>query len=137
MLKRLDSVTSIRKSQIQRAPFLVLKSPDIPSILIETAYISNPKEEAALKTPGYQRSLARAIQDGIVDYFRDNPPPDSYLALNPPAERRGPIHHVISRGETLSGIAQHYNVSLSALRRFNSLAGDVIRIGQVLNIPTT
>lgn len=137
VIKRLSAVTTIRKSRVQRAPFLVLKSPDIPSILIETAYISNPKEESALKTSGYQRSLAGAIHDGIVDYFRDNPPPDSYLAFNPPAERRSPIHHVISRGETLSGIAQHYNVSLSALKRFNAIAGDVIRIGQVLSIPST
>ena len=112
VIKRLRSVTEIRKSRVQQAPFLVLKSPDIPSLLIETAYISNPKEEAALKTPGYQRSLARAIHDGIVDYFRDNPPPDSYLALNPPPERSAPTRHMISSGETLSEIAQHYKISL-------------------------
>ena len=135
VIKRLRSVTEIRKSRVQQAPFLVLKSPDIPSLLIETAYISNPKEEAALKTSDYQRSLARAIHDGIVDYFRDNPPPDSYLALNPPPERSAPMRHMISSGETLSEIAQHYKVSVSALKRFNAIAGDVIRIGQVLTIP--
>ena len=137
VIERLDSVATIRKSQVQRAPFLVLKSPDIPSILIETAYISNPKEESALRTSGYQRSLARAIRDGLVDYFRDNPPPDSYLAAHPPPAQRNPIHHVISRGETLSEIAQHYNVTLSVLKRFNPRAGDTIRIGQVLTIPNT
>jgi len=135
VIKRLGSVATIRKSQIQQAPFLVLKSPDIPSILIETAYISNPSEELALKTAGYQRSLARAIHDGIVDYFRDNPPADSYFALNPPLQRQSPVQHLISRGETLSGIAQHYNVSLPILKQVNSLSGDVIRIGQVLSIP--
>jgi len=137
VIRRLGGVTAIRKRQVQRAPFLVLKSPDIPSILIETAYISNPDEEAALKTAGYQRALAGAIHAGIVDYFRDNPPPGSYIALHPPPQRPAPLRHVISRGETLSEIAEHYNVSLSALRRSNSLAGDVIRIGQVLTIPTT
>jgi N-acetylmuramoyl-L-alanine amidase len=86
-------------------------------------------------TPGYQRSLARAIHDGIVDYFRDNPPADSYFALNSPPQRQSPAQHVISRGETLSGIAQHYNVSLPTLKQVNSLSGDVIRIGQVLSIP--
>jgi len=136
VIKQLGAVTAIRKSRVQQAPFLVLKSPDIPSLLIETAYISNPKEESALKTSGYQRSLARAIHNGIVDYFRDNPPPDSYLALNPPPERRTPIRHVISRGETLSEIAQYYKVSLSTLKRSNAIGGDVIRIGQVLTIPS-
>ena len=72
-----------------------------------------------------------------MDYFRDNPPPDSYLAAHPPPALPNPIHHVISRGETLSEIAQHYNVTLSALKRFNPRAGDTIRIGQILTIPNT
>ena len=135
VIHRLRSVTTIRKSQVQQAPFLVLKSPDIPSILIETAYISNPKEEAALNNANYQQALAAAMRDGIVDYFRDNPPPDSYVALNPPPERRSPVRHVISRGETLSEIAQIYNISLVALKSFNQISGDVIRIGQILTIP--
>ena len=137
IIKRLDTIAKIRKHQVQHAPFLVLKSPDIPSVLIETAYISNPREEAALKTSQYQRALARAIHDGIVDYFRDNPPPGSYLAANPPPYRDSAVRHVIARGDTLSEIAQQYNVSLSALKRFNGLSSDTIRIGQVLTIPVS
>lgn len=137
IIKRLDSIARIRKHQVQHAPFLVLKSPDIPSVLIETAYISNPREEAALESPAYQRAMAAAIHDGIVDYFRDNPPPGSYLAANPPPFRESAVEHVIARGETLSEIAQHYNVSVSALKRFNQLSGDRIRIGQVLTIPVS
>ena len=137
IIKRLDTIARIRKQQVQHAPFLVLKSPDIPSVLIETAYISNPSEESALKSTAYQRAMARAIHDGIVDYFRDNPPPGSYLAANPPPWRETAVRHVISRGETLSEIAQHYNVSVSALKRFNGLSGDRIRIGQVLTIPVS
>lgn len=137
IIKRLDTIAKIRKHQVQHAPFLVLKSPDIPSVLIETAYISNPREEAALKTSQYQRAMARAIHDGIVDYFRDNPPPGSYLAANPPPYRESAVRHVIARGDTLSEIAQRYNVSLSALKRFNGLSGDTIRIGQVLTIPVS
>ncbi len=137
IIKRLDTIAKIRKQQVQHAPFLVLKSPDIPSVLIETAYISNPSEEAALKSPEYQRAMARAIHDGIVDYFRDNPPPGSYLAANPPPYREAAVRHVISRGETLSEIAQRYSVSLSTLKRFNGLSGDGIRIGQVLTIPVS
>ena len=137
IIKRLDTIAKIRKQQVQHAPFLVLKSPDIPSVLIETAYISNPSEEAALKSPEYQRAMARAIHDGIVDYFRDNPPPGSYLAANPPPYREAAVRHVISRGETLSEIAQRYSVSLSTLKRFNGLSGDGIWIGQVLTIPVS
>ena len=137
VIRRLSNVTPIRKSRVQRAPFLVLKSPDIPSILIETAYISNPTQESELRTSAYQQSLASAIHKGIVDYFRDNPPPNSYLALNPPPLEKTPIRHVISKGETLSEIAEYYKVSLSALKRSNSLRNDIVRIGQVITIPVT
>ena len=137
VISRLSNVTPMRKSRVQRAPFLVLKSPDIPSILVETAYISNPTQESELRTSRYQKSLARAIHRGILDYFRDNPPPKSYLAFNPPPVQKDSIQHVISSGETLSEIAQRYKVSLSNLKHSNSLVGNVIRIGQIITIPTT
>lgn len=135
VIDRLGQVTRLRKQQVQQGPFVVLTSPDIPSILIETAYISNPKEEQALNDSQYQADLAHAVHAGIVDYFRDNPPPGSYVAMNPPAVPRMSTRHVISRGETLSEIAERYRVSLSTLRRTNALRGDTIRIGQVLTIP--
>ena len=135
IVKRLDTVAKIRNHDVQYAPFLVLKSLDIPSVLIQTAYISNPREEAALETSQYQRAMARAIHDGIVDYFRDNPPPGSYLAVNPPPYRESVVRHVIARGETLPEIALRYDVSLSALKRFNRLTSDTMWIGQVLTIP--
>lgn len=135
VIDAMAGVTALRKSDVQQAPFVVLTSPDIPSILIETAYISNPNEEAALNDPAHQRDLAHAIKEGIVDYFRGNPPPGSYLALNPRAAPATPVRHVIRRGDTLSQIAERYRVSLRSLRRSNHLSGDVIRIGQVLTIP--
>jgi N-acetylmuramoyl-L-alanine amidase len=133
LIRQMAVVTAMRRMQVQQAPFLVLKSPDIPSVLVETAYISNPKEEAALRSASHQAALARALRAGIVDYFVANPPPGSYLAVVPPT--RPPTRHVIARGETLSGIAQRYRVSTSSLRRSNSLKNDVIRTGQVLTIP--
>ena len=135
VIKRMGRITRMRKSQVQQAPFLVLKSPDVPSLLIETAYISNPAEEHALSDFSFQADLAAAIHDGIVDYFRANPPPGSYLALHPAPPRQTPLRHVISRGETLSEIAERYHVRLATLKRFNQLTGDVIRIGQILTIP--
>jgi N-acetylmuramoyl-L-alanine amidase len=135
LIDRLGTVTEMRKRQVQRAQFLVLKSPDIPSVLVETAYISNPKEEAALHDANYQAQLARALHAGVLDYFQTNAPADSYLARNPAERVVTPVQHVIGRGDTLSGIAERYRISLPALKRTNSLNSDVIRVGQVLTIP--
>ncbi|RMG32942.1 MAG: LysM peptidoglycan-binding domain-containing protein, partial [Gammaproteobacteria bacterium] len=122
--------------RIQRAGFVVLKSPDIPSMLIETGFISNPTEEKHLRSPAYQNKLARAIADGIDRYFRDAPPPGTLLAKL--EKERRPRKHVISRGETLSVIASRYQVSLAKLRRANRIKNDRrIRVGQVLRIPET
>jgi N-acetylmuramoyl-L-alanine amidase len=135
VIGRMGDITRLRKTQVQQGPFLVLTSPDIPSILIETAYISNPNEEQALNSSQYQTDLARAVHAGIVDYFRDNPPPGSYVAMNPPPRPAAPTQHVISSGETLSQIAERYRINLNLLRRTNELRNDRIRIGQVLTIP--
>jgi N-acetylmuramoyl-L-alanine amidase len=135
LIRRLSVVTPMRRTQVQQAPFLVLKSPDIPSVLVETAYISNPREEASLRSADHQADLAKALREGIVDYFAANPPPGSYFATHPIVEPRLPVKHVISRGDTLSGIAERYRVSTTSLRRSNSLKSDSLRIGQVLTIP--
>jgi N-acetylmuramoyl-L-alanine amidase len=129
------AVTTMRKLQVQQAPFLVLKSPDVPSVLVETAYISNPREETALRSSKYQGTLAVAMRQGIVDYFAANPPQGSYFAARLPASSVEPVRHVISRGDTLSGIAERYRVSTISIRRSNSLKDDVLRVGQILTIP--
>jgi N-acetylmuramoyl-L-alanine amidase len=134
LIKKMSAVTPMRRMQVQQAPFLVLKSPDIPSVLVETAYISNPREEASLRNSQYQASLARALSEGIVDYFTANPPQGSYFAHA--AEPPQPTVHHVARGETLSEIAERYRVSTASLRRSNSLKTDSVRIGQVLTIPT-
>jgi N-acetylmuramoyl-L-alanine amidase len=136
LIDRLGTVTAMRKRQVQRGQFLVLKQPEVPSVLVETAYISNPNQEAALDDANYQAQLARALYAGILDYFQTHAPPDAYLAQNPGDRVIVPVQHVISRGDTLSKIAERYNVSLPALRRSNSLKSDMIRVGQVLTIPT-
>ena len=137
MIHQLARITSIRKDMVQEGNYAVLTSPDIPSLLVETAFVSNSREEASLRDPAFRSRIARALFSGLLDYYRTNSPPDSYLARNPPPEQLDPIRHVISGGETLSGIAQHYRISLRELRRTNEIRGDVIRIGQVLTIPTT
>ena len=135
VIEQLARLGKVHRRAVQQAGFLVLKSPDVPSILVEVAYISNPAEEKKLRSRSHQRKLADAILVGIRNYFYESPPPNTQLAMN---LRRSPtqqVNHVISRGDTLSEIAQRYNVSMSAIRSANRLSGDRVRIGQKLTIP--
>jgi N-acetylmuramoyl-L-alanine amidase len=135
IIKQLGGVTRMRKTRVQQGSFLVLTSPDVPSLLLETAYISNPREESALRDPSYQGDLARAVSAGIINYFRANAPLESAFAHDPPQPIGPPVRHVIRRGETLSEIAAQYRVSLATLRQSNGIRGDTIRVGQVITIP--
>ncbi len=129
----LAGVTRMHKRRVEQAGFAVLKSPDVPSILVETGYLSNPEEASLLATASHQEKVARAIADGVRGYLLRNPPPDARIAV---MEHRG-IRHVIVRGDTLSEIAQQYRVSTAMLRSANGLTGDRIRVGQVLLIPSS
>jgi len=134
VLNRLGAVNHLHKESVQQAGFAVLKAPDIPSILVETAFISNPGEEQKLREARYQEQLADALLTGIREYFYVNPPPGTWVASN--RSRGGaPREVVIARGDTLSGIASRYQVSVPVLRRHNGLKSDNIRVGQVLTIP--
>lgn len=137
VIAELGEVGRVRRNTVQQANFLVLKSPDIPSILVETAFISNPQEEARLRNPKDQDKWGSAIANGIVRYFAENPPPDTLFAQRFTNERPEDLEYVISRGDTLSDIADRFNVPLSSLRRANKLRGDRIRIGQVIRIPSS
>ncbi len=134
VLKSMSGVTRLHKKQVEQAGFLVLKAPDVPSILIETGYLSNPEEAKNLARRSHQNTLAQAIFRGVTSYLRSNPPPSSLLAYQK-NNRSEKVKHVIRRGDTLSEIAARYHVSPRRLREINGLAGDVIRIGQVLVIP--
>ena len=135
VIGELNRIVKVRRKSVQQAGLIVLKSPDMPSILVETAYISNPAEEKKLKDPNHQTRLANAILTGIRNYYYSNPPPDTQIAMD---VRRAPasrVRHVISRGDTLSEIAARYNVSTAAIRAANRLNNDTIRVGQTLSIP--
>ena len=80
VLRQLNRVGEVRKPQVQQARFMVLKSPDIPSLLVETAYISNPQEEQRLRALPHQAKLAAAIHQGVHDYFYANPPAGTRVA---------------------------------------------------------
>ena len=80
ILDEMDRIGTVRKRQVMQAPFMVLKSPDVPSVLIETAYISNPVEERRLDSDQYRERLATAIFAGVRDYFYQNPPRGTLVA---------------------------------------------------------
>jgi N-acetylmuramoyl-L-alanine amidase len=130
ILNQMGKMTKLHKKRVEQAAFLVLKSPDMPSILVETGFISNPQEARRLSQKEHQNKLARAIADGIDQFMRANPPPGTALAA-----RRQELRHTIARGDTLSEIATRYGVSATALKRRNAIRGDRIRIGQTLFIP--
>lgn len=83
VLKRLSAINTLHRGRVEQASFAVLKAPDVPSILVETAFISNPQEEKRLNDDAYQDKLAHAILEGIRDYIAKHPPrPGAPLALN-------------------------------------------------------
>ena len=134
VLGEIDDIAKLHKRKVEQAGFAVLKSPDIPSILVETGFISNPGEADRLNTSAYQDKMARAIHDGIVVWFKSHPPAGTLLAWQR-AQQGGARQYVIARGDTLSEIAERYRVSVKSLKETNGISGSTIRIGQVLTIP--
>ncbi|MFN2287848.1 MAG: N-acetylmuramoyl-L-alanine amidase [Chromatocurvus sp.] len=132
VLGEMGGVARLHKRQVEQAGFAVLKSPDIPSILLETGFISTPGEARKLADPAYRRRMARAIHRGIRSWFLSHPPPGTLLAHE---KRRGGREYRIASGDTLSGIAARFNVSVSDLKAFNQLADNRILVGQTLKIP--
>lgn len=121
-------------NKVQHAGFLVLKSPDIPSMLVETGFISNPTEERNLSSSRYQQKMAKAIFKGVKHYFNQEPPVGTRLAM---LKNQQPGKYVIKKGDTLSEIANRHQVTLAALRQENRIKSDRIRVGQVIRIPKT
>ena len=134
VLVQMDQISKLHRKQVEQAAFAVLKSPDIPSILVETGFISNPEEARQLNTRAYQDKMARAIYKGVRNWFTENPPADTLLAWQ---KQAGSRQYVINRGDTLSQIAQRFNVTVASLRTHNSLSSNTIRIGQTLIIPAS
>lgn len=136
VLDHLGRINRLHKPRVEQAGFMVLKSPDIPSLLIETGFISNPDEERRLNDPRHQQKLAESLFGGIRAHFQRHPPPASLLAWQRDQQRRpGGNEYRIQPGDTLSEIASRHDVPLAQLKQANELNGDVIRVGQVLRIP--
>lgn len=133
VLKDLNGITRLHKNSVQQAGFVVLKSPDIPSILIETGFVSNKIDAKNLASREYRVNLAKAISKGVIEYFTRNAPEGTLLAWK--QKQHSGYIYTVSKGDTLSEIARRNRVSISALRKANTLKNDVIWVGQKLTIP--
>lgn len=165
VLRSVKSAGHLHRSNVQKAGFVVLKSP-IPSILVETAFISNPEEERRLNTRAYQDKMASAVFGGIMAHFKQYAPANTLFAqlqksgksatrvaaaekksatvasksaeaprADVVAASSAATQHVISRGDTLSGIARQYGVSMREIRSVNGMDDGNVKVGQVLQIP--
>jgi N-acetylmuramoyl-L-alanine amidase len=137
VLDQLGGVAKLHKRSVEQASFAVLKSPDIPSILVEAGFISNPREEKYLTTSGYQRKLADAVVRGIDDYFQKTPPPGTLLAWQKRNGKNEVSQYRIQRGDTLSGVARRTQTSVSELMQYNGLNDDRVMVGQTIRIPAS
>lgn len=136
VLDNIGKTTKLHKKRVEQAGFVVLKSPDIPSILVETGFISNPAEAKKLSTKNHQQALARAIRMGVLSYFQKNPPPGSYLdKTKQTTPQTVSATHKVVRGDTLGGIATKYGVKITDIKAANNLTNNNIQIGQTLKIP--
>ncbi|MEH2922545.1 N-acetylmuramoyl-L-alanine amidase AmiB [Samsonia erythrinae] len=151
VLRELQRVGGLHKRRPEHASLGVLRSPDIPSLLVETGFISNVAEERLLGSNDYQEKIANAIYLGLRGYFQTHPmqslPKQESRPLRQAANNKttsgrkvtastaGSVRHTVARGETLSSIARQYGVSLAAMRAVNKLNKDIVWVGQRLNVP--
>ena len=131
VLQELTRIGKPHRKRVEQARFVVLKSPDLPSILVEAGFITNADDENNLRSSGYQSKLANALYTGITRYFRATPYSGSVVAAITPAYKI----HKVARGDTLSEIATQYGVSMGVISAENRLRNNVVRLGQSLRIP--
>ena len=138
ILKYLGSFTKVRKSTPIKASLAVLKAPDIPSLLIETGYLSNNYEEIQLNQPNYQKQIAYHIYLGIKSYYEKYPAQkmksrqESYERVKKYQGRRS---IKVKKGDTLSSLAKQYGTSVKTLKSVNKINDDNLSVGQTLYLP--
>ncbi len=130
ILSQIKNVNRVHKKKVQQAGFAVLKAPNIPSVLLETAFISNPREEKNLRSVAHQKKVARAITRGVNRYFARKAPPGTWLA-------EAAAEYQVKRGDTLSAIASRFGVPEEDLRVRNALHANHLVAGQVIKIPVS
>jgi N-acetylmuramoyl-L-alanine amidase len=130
ILGQLKAVNRVHKKKVQQAGFAVLKAPNIPSVLLETAFISNPREEKNLRSAAHQKKVSKAITRGVNKYFSRKAPPGTWLASSE-------CEYAVCEGENVATVAEKYDVKESDLRARNALYADNLLAGQVIKIPVS
>ncbi|PTP81624.1 N-acetylmuramoyl-L-alanine amidase [Vibrio splendidus] len=136
ILSEMGKVAKLHNSKPINTSLAVLRSPQIPSVLVETGFISNPTEEKLLFQRSHQDKLARAVTKAVVKYLKANPP-EGIILSNATSSTGSVSQHKVSRGESLSVIASKYGTSTQTLMKFNNLKSSSLAIGQVLKIPSS
>ena len=126
-----SAVPKMHKKHVEENSLIVLKNPDIPSILVESGFITNPKEESLLKTDEYRLKLAKSVKNGVVSYFQQNAPDGTLLA----SIHRKNIYRV-QRGDSLIKVARRFNISVRDIKNANNLSTNTVKVGQKLVIPS-
>ncbi|MFA0013333.1 N-acetylmuramoyl-L-alanine amidase [Vibrio lentus] len=135
ILSEMGKVAKLHNSKPINTSLAVLRSPQIPSVLVETGFISNPTEEKLLFQRSHQDKLARAVTKAVVKYLKANPP-EGIILSNATSSTGSVSQHKVSRGESLSVIASKYGTSTQTLMKLNNLKSSSLAIGQVLKIPS-
>ncbi|NOJ11017.1 N-acetylmuramoyl-L-alanine amidase [Vibrio splendidus] len=136
ILSEMGKVAKLHNSKPINTSLAVLRSPQIPSVLVETGFISNPTEEKLLFQRSHQDKLARAVTKAVVKYLKANPP-EGIILSNATSSTGSVSQHKVSRGESLSVIASKYGTSTQTLMKFNNMKSSSLAIGQVLKIPSS
>ncbi len=136
ILSEMGKVAKLHNNKPINTSLAVLRSPQIPSVLVETGFISNPTEEKLLFQRSHQDKLARAVTKAVVKYLKANPP-EGIILSNATSSTGSVSQHKVSRGESLSVIASKYGTSTQTLMKFNNLKSSSLAIGQVLKIPSS
>jgi N-acetylmuramoyl-L-alanine amidase len=146
VLKELGKLGRLHSKRVEQAGFAVLKSPDIPSVLIETGFITNDSEERKLRTESYQWDIAEAVYRSIKAYYNQTPHFANSTYRSPSLSNSGSStsrtvtknkYHKVKSGESLSVLAQRYGTSMSKIKRWNRLEKNTLYIGQRLKVGET
>ena len=139
VLNSMGGIAHLHKRHVEQAGFMVLKSPDVPSILVETGFISNPDESRKLATVAYRKQMAQSVFKGIRQYFYQHPPAGTYVAaqIQSGGVKDFERQHTVAAGDSLSAIATRYGVSAQRLMQYNNLRTTTVKLGQTLKIPTS